>query len=283
MRAPDRLSDTGLYAAGRPAVVDERNRPFSPQYPLWTDGAAKARWVYLPPGAVIDASEVGEWNFPVGTRFWKEFELQRPEGRDANDLEGQQRALGLRQDAWNEQGTEAFLTPEDGAPGVAEIAPGRRHDIPSASECLACHGSRRPSPLGFNALQLSTDRDPNAIHGEALMPDMLTLTTLVEEGRLSPARTELASNPPRIRTANPQTRAALVYLAANCGGCHNRSGEITVPGPSLKYRDAMEDGDAVAASLVGHPTAWQVPGKPAGASVLVLSRYLSNEVPSWSE
>ena len=41
--APRLLSQTGLYAAGRPGVVDARNRPFSPQYPLWTDGAAKRR------------------------------------------------------------------------------------------------------------------------------------------------------------------------------------------------------------------------------------------------
>ena len=47
-RVPERLSETGLYVAGQPGVVAPGNRPFSPQYPLWTDGAAKARCVVPP-------------------------------------------------------------------------------------------------------------------------------------------------------------------------------------------------------------------------------------------
>ena len=56
-RLPERLSDTGLYEPGTRSV-DPRNRPFAPQYPLWTDGAAKARWLRLPPGTRIDARNV---------------------------------------------------------------------------------------------------------------------------------------------------------------------------------------------------------------------------------
>jgi hypothetical protein len=55
--APSRLMDTGLYAAGRPGVVDGRNRPFSPQYPPWADGAARARWIFLPEGSSIDTND----------------------------------------------------------------------------------------------------------------------------------------------------------------------------------------------------------------------------------
>src|SRR5688572_325136 len=73
LRAPQRLVETGLYASDRPGVIAGRHRPFSPQYPLWSDGAAKARWVYLPDASSIDATDPGAWNFPVGTRFWKEF------------------------------------------------------------------------------------------------------------------------------------------------------------------------------------------------------------------
>ena len=71
--APDTLMETGLYEAGRPGVVAARNQPFSPQYPLWSDGASKRRWIFLPAGATIDASDAYEWNFPVGTKLWKEF------------------------------------------------------------------------------------------------------------------------------------------------------------------------------------------------------------------
>ena len=69
---PERLSETGLYVAGT-LTVDPRNRPFSPQYPLWTDGARKQRWIQLPAGSRITARDADTWEFPVGTRLWKEF------------------------------------------------------------------------------------------------------------------------------------------------------------------------------------------------------------------
>ena len=39
VHAPALLSEAGLYLPGQVRVVDERNRRFSPQYPLWSDGA----------------------------------------------------------------------------------------------------------------------------------------------------------------------------------------------------------------------------------------------------
>ena len=157
------------------------------------------------------------------------------------------------------------LAPEEGIRGVVEVAPGRRHDLPGSNDCRACHGGKRPGPLGFNALQLSTDRDPNAIHGEPLAAGMIDLGTLVKEQRLSPARPELVTNPPRIHASSPLTRSVLGYFAANCGTCHNRSGETSFTGPSLLHSD-IADGDAVASALLGYATSWQVPGQPEGAS-----------------
>ena len=37
-RPPDRLADTGLYLDVRSGLIDPANRPFAPQYPLWSDG-----------------------------------------------------------------------------------------------------------------------------------------------------------------------------------------------------------------------------------------------------
>jgi mono/diheme cytochrome c family protein len=73
------------------------------------------------------------------------------------------------------------------------------------------------------------------------------------------------TNPPRIHASTPLTRSVLGYFAANCGTCHNRSGETTFTGPSLKHND-LSDGDAVAARLLAYATTWQVPGQPEGAS-----------------
>jgi cytochrome c553 len=265
---PLRLSETGLYGEGRPGVVDPRNRPFAPQYPLWTDGASKRRWVYLPPGATIDARSEHAWQFPVGTKLWKEFAFggRKVETRLLWKLASERWIAAAY--VWNDEQTDALLAPELGVAGVVEVAPGRRHSIPARADCAACHGSPA-RPLGFGALQLSTDRDPNAIHGEPLTPEMLTLATLVAERRLAPARQDLVSSPPRIRTASPRTRAALGYLAANCGHCHDRGSGITASVPPLTYEDVTADGDAVARSLAGRATRWQLPGAPDGSTVVV--------------
>jgi len=268
VQAPPRLSETGLYAPGEPGRIDPRNRAFAPQYPLWSDDAHKSRWVYLPDGATIDA-RTSDWDLPAGTRFWKEFRFgdRKVETRLLWKVSVAEWIAASYQ--WNADQTDAILAPAEGVPNVAEVAPGRSHSIPSRADCLACHGAKRTTALGFNLLQLSTDRDPLAIHGEPLAQDMMTLETLVRQERLAPLDRALVSRPPRIATHDPETRALLGYLAANCGTCHNGSGEIAVAGPSLKFSDLLADGDAVAAQLLGHRTAWQAPGVADGRTVLI--------------
>jgi cytochrome c553 len=269
LRPPARLSEAGLYAPASLDVIDPRNRPFSPQYPLWSDGAVKRRWVYLPPNVAINVGEDDEWEFPVGTRFWKEFGFNGKKVETRLLWRASAERWIFASYMWNDEQSEAVLASEQGEPGVFAVQPNRRHSIPSVADCMACHGEKRPGPLGFNALQLSTDRDPNAIHAEPLENGMITVKTLVDEQRLLPAPSDLVSNPPRIRTASPRTRSALGYLATNCGSCHNGSGEIAALGPTIKRGDLMTDADAVAAELVGQLTKWQVPGLPEGASMLV--------------
>lgn len=265
---PLRLHDTGLYAGAAGEAIAPANRPFAPQYPLWSDGLVKRRWAYLPPGTAVDAADIAEWRFPEGTRLWKEFSLgtRRVETRMLwKTAAGWQFAVY----AWNDAGTEAHLAPDDGVRTTIGVAPGRFHTIPAKADCAACHGTRGEAPLGFNALQLSTDRDPHAIHGEPLPPGALTLQGMMEEGLLVPARTALISDPPRIRTRSPETRAVLGYLASNCGICHNGRGEIAALAPVIRLRDLLEDGDAVARRMEGAATRWQIPGVPDGASVVV--------------
>jgi mono/diheme cytochrome c family protein len=266
---PATLAETGLFDPNRPAVVDARHRPFAPQYPLWSDGMTKRRWLSLPPDTTVDAQPGRPWDFPVGTRFWKEFSLvgRRVETRILWKTSAAGWIFGSY--LWNDEGTAAALAPDDGIPGAVEVAPGRRYSIPSRAECQTCHGTARFGPLGFNELQLSPDRDPNAIHGEPLAPGMLTLRTLIDEQLLSPGRADLAARPPRIRASSPSTRAVLGYLAANCGSCHDGSASVSVLGPSLTVRDLLADGDAVARSLIGRPSKWQVPGHAGDDSVLV--------------
>jgi mono/diheme cytochrome c family protein len=264
---PARLSETGLYAAGQSDAFAAGVRAFSPQYPLWTDGAAKSRWVYIPPGTVIDASAPYEWKLPIGVKFWKEFRFagRKVETRLIWRASSTQWVFATY--IWNAEETDALLAPAAGVRNVVDVAPGKRHSIPSTDDCAACHGTTRPGPLGFNALQLSPDRDPNAIHGEPLSEGMLTLDTLLNERRIEGGG-RWRGRAPRIATDNPRTRAVLGYLSTNCGSCHNGRGEIAALAPVLRYEDLLRDADAVAASLVGQRTKWQINGRTEG-SILV--------------
>ena len=276
---PELLSQTGLYTSGSGLEIDPANRPFSPQYPLWSDGARKSRWVRLPLGSAIDARDIDRWDFPAGTRFWKEFSF---DGRKAE-------TRMLRKDGpaswtfasyvWNEEQTDATLVPRDGLYDVVEIAPNRRHSIPSVEDCRACHDSARTEILGFTALQLSTDRDPAAPHAEPLAPGMITLQTLLDERLLTPARSEMEASPPRIEAPDARTRAVLGYLSSNCGSCHNEESSLASLGLLLKARSASAAGrpEDVIRSLFRTTAKWQIPMTPEGAS-----RFVTPGVPDLS-
>jgi hypothetical protein len=262
---PDRLSATGLYLPGTLAV-DPRNRPFSPQYPLWTDGAGKARWIQLPPGGRIVARDADTWEFPAGTRLWKEFAF------GARKVETR---MLWRTDAgtwlyasyvWNDAQTDATLAPDAGVPDVAEVAPGKRHAIPSRDDCRTCHENGTSNVLGFTALQLSTDRDPGAPHAEPLQPDMITLQTLVDE-RLIDAPASMFARPPRI-PGDARTRSTLGYLSANCGHCHNpqsTAASVRFPLRMPAYASAA-DVEATVDALAARTTNWDLPHTPPGTT-----------------
>jgi len=200
---PNKLSQTGLYQGPVAGPIARTAVPFRPQFELWTDGASKRRWIALPPGARIDSSDMDSWRFPQGTKLWKEFT------RDGVVVEtrllqkigpGDEDWMGVAY-VWNDEGSEATARPS----GVSN-ARGTHHDVPSAAECMACHAGRRSRVLGFSAVQLAYPADAGS----------LDLTEAVSRGWLS--------SPPSMPIEIPGTtseRAALGYLHANCGHCHN--------------------------------------------------------------
>ncbi len=266
--APPRLlSQTGLYAAGSTSLIDATNRPYAPQYPLWSDGSRKSRWVHLPAGTTIDTSNPDVWEFPVGTRFWKEFAFGGRKVETRLLWKATSTRWVYATYAWNDAQTEATLVPEAGVPGAVEIAPGRRHSIPSRTDCSACHNpTGRTWILGFSALQLSTDRDPHAIHGEPLGPGTVTLRTLVDEGRLRPARREWIATPPRI-PGSARARTVLGYLSANCGHCHNREGALSMLGLVTRQTTAPSSASLALDTLL-KPGRWPLPNAPAGSAIV---------------
>ncbi|MFN0317284.1 MAG: hypothetical protein ACKVQA_19860 [Burkholderiales bacterium] len=277
---PAHLRDTGLYAAGSMSAIDPRNMLFSPQYPLWSDGAAKRRWLYLPLGTSIDASNPDAWVFPPGTRLWKEFSHGRAvETRFIERLaDGSWRYAAY---VWKADGSDAVLAPPE---GIAALrlpgAPGGRYEIPAEADCRACHEGAAVPVLGASALQLSADRDPLAPHAEAVTTGHADLRHLAARGLLRNLPAALIESPPRIAIATPAARAALGYLHGNCGHCHNDAGPLASLDLVLAQGSAASNVSKALRSMISYTSRYRprasqpisqrvVPGHPE-ASVLAL-------------
>jgi hypothetical protein len=233
----ERLADTGLYADFATRTIAPANLPFSPQYPLWTDGAAKRRWISLPKGAWIDATDPDVWVFPVGTRVWKEFSFdgQPVETRYMERLDDGEWSYATYRWAANDRGEiDASLAPWKGVKAAAASSTGVRHDLPSVYDCRSCHEGQPARILGVSALQLSPDRDPLAPHQQAPEPGSVDLADLVARGLVRGLPVELLRTPPRVPSVTPEARAAMGYLHGNCSNCHNPRGPLAELGMSLE-------------------------------------------------
>ena len=247
---PAKLSGTGLWADPASRTLADDVLPFAPQYPLWSDGATKRRWIRLPPGEAVDASDPDAWAFPRGTELWKEFSLG---GRVET------RYLRLGDDGtwrfaayvWDADGRDATLAPEAGVRAVATTAAGSAYDVPGRADCAACHAAGPSAVLGFSALQLSGDRDPLAPHAEAPPEGSLDLAGLAARGLVRGLPARLLAEPPRIDARTPTERAALGYLHGNCGACHTDRGELASLGLDLAHALADPRDSGAVATTVG--------------------------------
>jgi hypothetical protein len=204
---PDDLDCAGLYIDLANKVVSDQVRSFKPATELWSDGAGKQRWVYLPEGEQIDSSKPGLWVFPIGTKFFKEF---RANGRRVETRLYQK----VRSDrwvratfAWNRLETHATRHFGGDLPDITLYE--RPYHIPTGTECDQCHDGNEDSVMGFTEISLG-------------MPGArgVTLESLVNEDRLTdpPRLTKLSMGDDGTGLAEP----ALTWLHINCGqSCHN--------------------------------------------------------------
>lgn len=244
----ERLSETGLYADIATKRIAPELFSFSPQYPLWTDGAKKRRWISLPPGTTIDASDPDAWVFPVGTKLWKEFAFARRV--ETRYLEHTTEGWVFATYHWLEDESDAILAGEYGERAVYEVAPGVAYDLPGRYDCRACHEGNVSRVLGFGALQLSSDRDPLAPHGADAPEGEIDLAELVARGLVRGLPETLVATPPRIPARSGVERAALGYLHGNCSSCHNDRGTLSDLGFSLEVRVGAAPAGSVASGAL---------------------------------
>ena len=166
-------------------------KSYTPQYELYTDGATKRRWIYLPEGSQIDTSDPDGWVFPQGTVLWKEFSLggQKIETRKLEKV-----GTGAGPASWN---TAVYLWLEDQSDAENYIAGvSDENDIKYALANLNSYDFKATNrPDAFDILNLSNNdwlTDPPAVLDEIKGSDV--------------------------------DKQAMGYLHVNCGTCHSPLG-----------------------------------------------------------
>lgn len=226
-RGRDRLSQTGLYVDIGTKELSADALAYEPAFALWSDGAEKKRWVRLPKGAAIDTTNPDHWKLPVGTQLFKEFSVagRRIETRMIERLASSGRDRD-EADYW----VGSFLWRDDDSDADFVVqgranARGTSHDVPSAEACWSCHVGEPGHVLGFSALQLSHRRAGT------------NLETLRADGRV-----------PKTLADAPLPVAAIGYLHANCGHCHNVNGG-SWPDTDMTLRWTYGESDLAASAL----------------------------------
>jgi hypothetical protein len=218
---PDAIECTGLYANVATKELAPGVRSYSPAVPLWSDNAEKERWIWLPPGSKIDASNPSEWVFPVGTKVWKQF------GRDGRRIETRlfqkiESGYWVRTTyAWTADESAATISGGGDMPWGTD---GGTYHIPTPDECDQCHRGRTDHLLGFEQVSLGLAGATG-----------LTLAELVAEQLISPppARTSLTVGDDGTGAA----AAPMAWLHINCGAsCHNDNSNSTAYGSGMRLR-----------------------------------------------
>jgi YD repeat-containing protein len=208
---PRHLECTGLYQDADTLEIADSLELFAPAYPLWTDAAQKNRWIFVPEGEKIDASDPNAWKFPQGTRLWKEF--QSPDGTRKIEtrmfMKSEEGDWSYTTYVWDDAGRRATRHDQ----GKELTVDGKPYALPSHTECNDCHAGRRERVLGFDAVSLGLTSEGH---------DGMTLDKLVSEKRLKNFDGDSATQYQIGPDPESAESRALGWMHNNCGvSCHN--------------------------------------------------------------
>jgi uncharacterized repeat protein (TIGR03806 family) len=231
---PRRLSETGFFTSTKTMTPVAGLIPYDVNVPLWSDGAAKERYIALPAGKTIKFSPDGQWEFPVGAVLVKTFSLDIAAGDSSTRRRLETRFLMHNEREWigytylwNDEQTDAMLL--DAAVTKDYRIKTSSGDItqswyyPSRADCMNCHTAAAGFVLGLNTRQLNRVHD----FGKATDNQIRTL------GHLDVFSESLSTTPDKLEAladwnaavgrrndANDVATLARSYLDVNCAICH---------------------------------------------------------------
>ncbi|MFT7561087.1 MAG: putative repeat protein (TIGR03806 family) [Flavobacteriales bacterium] len=164
------LSETGVFSDTAAMTVIDSIIPFEPNAKLWSDNAAKHRWLSLPADTAIDWDARENWVYPEGTVAVKQFDLPTDERDLSLTTRLETRLIVVKADGnvygvtykWRADNSDADLltdglnedhtiTLSDGATRT------QTWSYPSTAQCVDCHNSSSAKILGLSTRQLNGD------------------------------------------------------------------------------------------------------------------------------
>jgi uncharacterized repeat protein (TIGR03806 family) len=234
---PVTLADFGFFSDPAKQHPVKGVTPYRLNTPLWSDGAEKLRFVYVPDGQKALAQGDGLLKLPVGSALIKSFKMGERliETRVLLHREAGWVALPYQ---WNAEQTEARLVLAGARLDLTTPAgQAISYAIPNKNQCKECHAlSGAVTPIGPKARNLSED--------------WLAAWNLA--GRID-AAPPVASRVPlwEDRRKVPVAEAARGYLDANCAHCHNPAGSASNSGLDLRW----EQHDPIRFGIMKRPVA----------------------------
>ena len=218
---PATLADFGFFTDPAKQVPAKGVTPYRLNTPLWSDGAEKLRFVYVPEGQKALADGEGLLKLPVGSALIKTFKMggQLIETRVLLHRAAGWVALPYQ---WNAAQTEARLVLAGARLDVVTPAgQAISYAIPNKNQCKECHAlSGAVVPIGPKARNLS----------------LAWLTEWQRAGHLD--RVPAVATRIPLWEARDHADAALAargYLDANCAHCHNPGGSASNSGLDLRW------------------------------------------------
>ncbi|HMI73141.1 MAG TPA: chitobiase/beta-hexosaminidase C-terminal domain-containing protein [Steroidobacteraceae bacterium] len=266
-KIPVLLSQTGVFSDTAKRIPSKELIPYDLVVAFWSDGADKSRWIALP-NEKIAFSATGEWRFPPGTVFVKNFDLLT-DGAGASPKHRLETRLLVCDSAggvygvvykWRADGSDADLLEGSQTEDIAiRSANGEVHQqswyYPSRQDCLTCHTANAGGVLGVKTRQMNRSFTyPSGVSDNQLRTWShlgLFAPRFKDEDLRSFAA--LASAEDASRTLEDRARS---YLDANCSQCHRPGG--TVANFDARYdtpltRQALIDGPVLIDQGIDHP------------------------------
>lgn len=240
---PRNLSEFGFFTGHSRRHPNRRVISYELNTPLWSDGADKLRYIYLPSGTQLKADGDGLLQFPVGAAIIKTFAFG--EGADQRLIET--RVLLNRADGWvalpyrwNADQTEATLALAGARLDVTTPAgEAISYRIPNKNQCKECHSlNGEVIPIGPKSRNMAQE----------------WLAEMTAAGMLDSIPGEADILPQWHRRSDADAGAeplARAYLDVNCAHCHQPGGMASNSGLDLRW----EQRDAQAIGIFKRPVA----------------------------